>query len=562
MRERVIVTMVIGEKYKALWEVVRPSFEQYADRISADLMVIESNPHPGLPPHFAKLALHGLLHKKYKRALWLDGDIIIRDDCPDLFEEVPVDKLGVFNEGRVVSRSMALYEAIQVYRTPLPKWDRRSYYNTGVMVVGSAHRHLFANPEFIANQVYNFGEQTYLNLQIFKKEIPVHELSHRFNRMSVMDSITGTSRLSCFIVHYAGNGYSPGGGLETLIKDDLRRWDEDRPSYTYRPTLFLHVGGGLGDQVCAEPVLRYIHDVLYTDADLYVTTAYPELFTHLERLKVSKVPWTGVMVDAVHRMELHPSQNTGHGKYTLNILSHPVDYISMEALERTLPASAKQIHLPNSHTGINEGVTMNNLVLVHPGAGWPSKTFPKAWWQSVIDNLAGSGHRVGIIGRDLQITDNRGISHGYVPIEVPPGGVDFRDQLSTEDLMGLIKISPVLISNDSAPIHIAGAYDNWIILIPTCKHPEHLLPYRHGSQWYKAAALYRSLACEEYGFRPTDMEARSVSHTINPIETYLPDPSEVVAKVNEIMNRSVGNYHPLPTISEGVSHEYHAVQPN
>jgi hypothetical protein len=315
--------------------------------------------------------------------------------------------------------------------------------------------------------------------------------------------------------------------------------------------------------------LRYIHDVLYPDADLYVTTTYPELFTHLGIEHISKVPWTGVMVDAVHRMELHPSKETGHGKYTVNILSHPVDYIAMEALERTLPAKAKQITLPDpdkveipweEYIDPTTWPGASNLILVHPGTGWPSKTFPTEWWQEVIDGLTVEGYRVGIIGRDLQIKDSSGISHAYQPVRCPFNGVDLRDKLPIMGLAKIIKHAPVLISNDSAPIHIAGAFDNWIILIPTCKHPEHLLPYRHGDQWYKAIALYERLACEEYRFRPTEIEVRSVAHTVNPIETYLPSPSEVVEQVNVIMGRSVGNPHPLPTTMKGDTHEYDAVQ--
>lgn len=386
-----------------------------------------------------------------------------------------------------------------------------------------------------------------------------------------MNSITGVSRLASYIVHYAGYGHvNPDGDLGALIRNDLQRWSNDRPAYDYPPALFIHVGGGLGDQVCAEPVLRYIREVLYQDAVIYVTTVYPELFTHIKGLNVDRVPWTDTKVDAVHRMELHPSKETGHGKYTLNILSHPVDYIAMEALERTLPSSAKQIHLEVTESGEEEckkvmddnadiwpGV--KNLVLIHPGVGWPSKTFPQSWWQAVVNGLALAGHRVGIIGRDLGIKD-RDITHGYLPITAPYGGVDFRDRLTTEGLIALLSKAPVLISNDSAPVHLAGAFDNWIVLIPTCKHPEHILPYRHGSQWYKAVALYRTLACEEYGFRPTEIEVRSVAHTVNPIETYLPSPTEVVEQVTAMMASSVGTHHPLPTMRKENCYEYNAVQ--
>jgi hypothetical protein len=313
-------------------------------------------------------------------------------------------------------------------------------------------------------------------------------------------------------------------------------------------------------------VVRYIREVLYPDADIYATSVYSELFSHIDGVCVNKVPSTH-KVDAVYRVEMHPSKETGHGKHTLNVLTHPVDYISMEALERVLPASAKQITLPPITWPMMREVLdidplPDDLILVHPGVGWPSKTFPIQWWQVVIDRLDTLGYRVGIIGRNL--FPDKDIRHTYHEVTVPPNGVDFRDRLTTEGLMALLSKAPVLISNDSAPIHMAGAYDNWIVLIPTCKHPEHLLPYRGGNQWHKAVALYRSLACEEYRFRPTEVETRSVVHTVRPIEEYLPTPDEVVATVNNITWSIRGQGPTLPLLSpmKGVHHEYDAVQSN
>lgn len=563
MSKRVIVTSAIGPKYEALWQVTGPTVEQYADRIGADLMVIKENPHAATA-HWVKFVLYELLHKRYKRAAWIDADVIIRPDTPDLFEEVPEDKLGMFNEGRFTPRSIALYEAMSAYKVRLPHWDRKSYYNSGVMVVSRDQRHLFGPPE-IRSQKYSFGEQTYLNLRLFERQVPVHELDHRFNYLSCLNAITGTSRLSAFIVHYAGYEIlNPGLDLKALIQEDLRRWEKDTPFYLYQPTLYIHIGGGLGDQVCAEPVLRFIRETLYPEADIYAQSAYPELFQHIQGLKVSKVP-IEIQVDAVRKMSLHPDQDTGHGKYTLNVLTHPVDYISMEALERTLPASQKRIRLQVDQEGLEEVWAVDpdptDLILVHPGVGWPSKTFPTAWWQAVADGLTEAGFRVGVIGRDLGIKDDRGMTHAYQPMTVPPNGVDFRDRLSTKGLIALLSMADLLISNDSGPIHIAGAFENHIILIPTCKHPEHLLPYRHGSQWYKAAALYKALACEEYNFRPTEVLAMSISQVKRPILDYLPDPETVIKQTKEMMARAKAELLPVHPSKGEKSNEYHYLQP-
>ena len=533
MTKLAIVTCVIGEAFKKIWAVTRPTFEAYADRIGADLVVIENNPH-NATAHWAKFAIYELLHKTYRRALFLDADMIIRDDCPDLFALVPEKLFAAFNEGLYTPRAMAIYEAMSAYKMPLPAWDRRSYYNTGVMVVSQDQRHLFSPPTDLKSTKYSFGEQTYLNLRIFDRDVPRMDLGHKFNRMSIMDTITGVSRLDSYIVHYAGAKIiEPGLDLPALIRSDLERWKGPR---RYQPTLFLNVGGGLGDQVCAEPVLRYIRDDLYREADIYMITAFPELFTHLaDRISISVKP-PEKKFDAVFSMTFHPDKETPHPQTALNTVSHPIDYISMAALKRILPDDDKTIFLPVTQRGKDEVARLSNghedeFILVHPGAGWPSKTFPVEWWQAVLDGLMMAGKAAGIIGKQI------GAGHGYV--EVNGGGhFDFRDRLSIEGLIVLISKAPVLITNDSAPLHIAGAFDNEIILVPTCKHPDHLMPYRQGRKDYKAQVLYKELACNGYYFRPSETNAPSLTTLPGPMERYLPDPELVVTKALEALGNN------------------------
>lgn len=570
MKDRVIVTSVIGEKYEAIWKLTGPTVEAYADRIDADTLVIHENPHP-TTPHWVKFALYEILHKRYKRAAWLDADIIIRGDAPDIFEAVPEDKLGIFNEGRFAYRAVVIYEAMQKYKVELPDWDRISYFNTGVMVVSRDQRHLFNQPEGIVKQKYSYGEQTYLNLRIFQRKIEIKELSHHFNRMSLVDSITGISRLASWFVHYAG--YRSEDLLE-IIKDDLERWELKKENFE-TPVLFLNISGGLGDQVCAEPVVRYIREKVYPDARIYAISTYPELFSHIRGITVSDKP-PDIKVDAVYRMDFHPDRTKSHHQNMIYNLAHPVDYISLQTLKRILPVKDKQIRLPINPLSdprvtaaevkifkIWPNFGSQKMVLVHPGTGWESKTFPTSWWQAVIDGLSAMGLEVGIIGRNLQkagITPE--VEHSFLPVQIPENGIDFRDKLSTLELAVLIKYAPALISNESAPIHIAGAFNNNIILIPTNKHPEHVLPYRHGSVWYKAAALYKNAAFEDYQFRPSNAEAESIARLKKPIEYYLPDPQEVIETTYNMIARESIYHDPLSVKRKETENEYRTLQPD
>jgi len=208
----------------------------------------------------------------------------------------------------------------------------------------------------------------------------------------------------------------------------------------------------------------------------------------------------------------------------------------MALLKRILPNKDKQIKLPPVKKSEIQGlqkkldVDLKELVLVHAGRHWPSKTFPVEWWQSVIDTLSADKKQVCLIGKE---DDTR----GTVDVSINSSMIDTRDGLTLRELIILTSQAKVLISNDSAPIHIAGAFNNHIILIPTCKHPDHLLPYRKGSQSYRSAALYKKLMCYEYDSAPTHVGGSSADYVTGEWNDYLPEPEEIVDYVKKIFRR-------------------------
>lgn len=542
-----LVTVVAGEKFERLWTKTRPTFEAYAERIGAELVVIGAQPE--IPSqHWAKLGIYELLRKRFERLIFIDADAIIRDDCPSLFEMVPEDSLGIFNEGKYTPRAVCIYEIMNAYRISLPRWNRIDYYNTGVMVVSRGQRFIFKPPEEVKRIRNSYGEQTWLNLQILQNGIKVHELSHHFNHMSMMDRLTGVSRKGSQVIHYAGPPSEE--ALYAALSADLAAWSSKE--YVHNPHIYINIGGGLGDQVCAEPLLRYIRNVLYPDAWIYATTAYPRLFQHLEPgITVSDKP-PDEKFDAIHTLDTHPDHRTGHGQYIVYSHSHQVDYISLMTIKRTLPVEDKQIVLTCNVADAEEVEAIcpepRCLVLVHAGKGWPSKTFPVVWWQAIVSRLHLEGYRIGLIGGTVNE------EHAYQPVELPNGeGYDFRDKLSLGGLIYLLSRSPVLVTNDSGPLHLAGAFKNQIILIPSCKHPDYILPIRNGSTQYRTTVLYRKLVCEARPYRPTDTEAWNPKDLEGDILDYLPDPLDVVEAVkhNQMVNMLIGINPDQPITAKG-----------
>jgi lipopolysaccharide biosynthesis glycosyltransferase len=383
--KKAVVTICIGDEFKSLSELTHPTIRKYAERVGAEFIVIDTCK---TTPHWEKFYMYDLLNT-YDRIIYLDTDLIVRDDCPDLFEVVPYNQIGAFNEAKFVSREYSLIETAKAYNIDASKinWNGK-YYNTGVMVLSKCHKKFFKKPE-IENS--NFYEQGYLNLKISveeshrtKEDMPLmFDLSYQFNRMTCLD-FCGEVRHASYIIHYAGYHYftSPGEILG-IIQTDLKEWEETGPEYTYRRKIVVIVSGGMGDQVDAEPTLRYLHKIYGDTSDIIITTHWPRLFEHLDYFEVVN---HNIFKPAAHRpfyeMKTFPDPTTLTYSVISNLLCHTVDYCSIASLQRVLPLEDKIVRLGVSEEDDKEldrvlnGFDLKKAVVIHPGRHWESKHQP------------------------------------------------------------------------------------------------------------------------------------------------------------------------------------------
>lgn len=540
MKKYLVLTIALGNAYKTLGELTHPSIKAYAEKIGADFMAVTERKISQTTAHWEKFQIHDLLND-YERILYIDTDIIIREDCPNLFDLVPNNQLGMFNEGKFTDRSKELMiDICRQYGVTLPNWDGE-YYNTGVIVISRCHKSLFKKP---SKEIFSFYEQSYLNMRIAEdkihKELKMYGLSHYYNRMTCMDRFTGEDRFASYIIHYAG--YPNIAHAINLVPLDLARWEEDKKTgYKYKTHVMVSVNGGLGDQVDAEPVIRYMRKNIYPDADVIVVTHWPELFKHLDLpvyqhgkffesdLYKRDVPY--------YVMTSLPGPETVTWAVVSNLLCNSVDYVSIAMLKRTLPLEDKTIKLTYSESDLKEvqdmlkGVDLKELTLVHAGRHWESKTLPKDWWQKLVDELAADGHKLCMIGKNEE-------TRGVWDLVLPEGTKTTVDLLSLNNLIALISQAKLLVSNDSAPVHLAGAFDNYIAVIPTCKHPDHIVPWRKRSLDYKTIRLYKRLTIDDIKAPPTQVYEVSGAEISADWSEYLLPPEEAVKRIKDGISNS------------------------
>ncbi len=520
-----IVTINIGKYHSAISNITHPLMRAYAKKINADFIVIDSPSISATKPELEIFQIFGLLNK-YKRIIYFHTDVLVRDDCPDLFNIVPENKLGAFNEGLFVDRLDDMRLIVKQLNVDVDKWDRQ-FYNTGVLVISRKHKFLFEYPN---SEIHAFSTAAFLNLRIISAKTDIFDLDYNYHRLPFIDQLTGEHRLASYVLHYSGLNK---GIKENGIKLDLESWQSNAPNYDYKQNILIKVHGGLGDEICAEPIVRYITEKAYPNSNIVVKTWFPRLFIHLPVTVVNiNEPLPSIGTDYYLMETLVPPEHPSW-KYMSANLMHATDFMSQICLRQILPDEDKQIRLAVTLEDTAEviGVTgicdLSEFVLVHPGRGWDSKSFPKSYWDAIISGLVKDGHKVAIIGK--HISDEQ----GTIDVEIPEGAVDFRNLLGLGGLIALISQAKLLISNDSAPVHIAGAFDNNIILIPTCKHPDHVLPVRNGNRMYKAKALYKKLICGPRESNPTLINGKTIDKVPGNIFDYLPDVADVIASAKD-----------------------------
>lgn len=182
-RPRVVATLAVGEVGRRMLQISGRSIRAYAERVGADYHVIDvgQSDYP-LGEKFRA----GTLLDSWERVLFLDADVIVSDNCPDLFSLVPEGSIGVHDDGPDVERLSGLdwlrhqYAAMALSQGwPIPS-RFASCLNTGVVLFDRAHRDLWTPPP-APYPGFHTGEQNAVNWNLARTGYPVCRLDSTLN---------------------------------------------------------------------------------------------------------------------------------------------------------------------------------------------------------------------------------------------------------------------------------------------------------------------------------------------------------------------------------------------
>ncbi len=294
--------------------------------------------------------------------------------------------------------------------------------------------------------------------------------------------------------------------------------------------LLLITWGGLGDQICSEPTLRYALKT-FKDCDISLASECPQLFTHLKFKRVFDLNSERPIIENYLPFEMIRNTDSLTWEFMSHMLINCVDYPALCAFRCQLPVADREITLvPSdddkaavSHALIDYSyLDTKKIVVIHPGRHWQSKTFPKHWWDGVIKALWDDGIKPIIIGANMD--DNR----GTVDVDTT-FAYDLRNKLTIMQTVALLQKSAVLLTNDSAPLHMAASGNAWIGFFATCKHPDMISHWRQGKWSHKMENLSVGGIWDLLHYCPNKPEKVEAENVGDNLEKWLPEPASVAS---------------------------------
>ncbi len=200
--------------------------ERYAERIGCDVVNLREERlaltvlrwrRRWRNLHLEKFQIYDLF-EDYDRILYVDADVLIHPEAPNVFDIVPEKAFGAVNEYLGVEAPKREQEWLWMQRRlgALEKTPMR-YFNAGVMVASRQHRDLFAyrNRRFAAGR---WPDQNTLNYYAYRERVPMCWLDEKWNCMPVFSDRfhDAEQRRASWMVHYAGEGAK--GALEADLK--------------------------------------------------------------------------------------------------------------------------------------------------------------------------------------------------------------------------------------------------------------------------------------------------------------------------------------------------------
>ena len=121
--KQAIVTLVLGQQFQEMFNKwIRPGWEQYCSRYDLDLIVIDrplddSSRAQARSPAWQKCIIHRFpAVARYQQVAWVDADIRINPNSPNIFANVPAEFVGAVDAYAIPTREDYIMLLKRIYK--------------------------------------------------------------------------------------------------------------------------------------------------------------------------------------------------------------------------------------------------------------------------------------------------------------------------------------------------------------------------------------------------------------------------------------------------------------
>lgn len=182
-----IYTIAVNSEKIPYFRIGVESIRKYAEKIGVDFLIKYHQEDDFIL--FDKFNIKYLL-EVYDRVLWIDADIIIKDNAPDIFKEYPdCEKIYIHDEAEreKINYNSYIQNIVDRYNLiwPKNKYGKYKYLNCGVYLISNGNETAFSFDNGWAFDGYPYlKEQTTMNCNINYYNLQVENLDKKYNAMA------------------------------------------------------------------------------------------------------------------------------------------------------------------------------------------------------------------------------------------------------------------------------------------------------------------------------------------------------------------------------------------
>lgn len=241
-------------------------------------------------------------------------------------------------------------------------------------------------------------------------------------------------------------------------------------------------GMGLGDTLCATPVVRKISKSY--NKKVSVISHHSDLFKNLPYVENNYQYSPELLEEIKEKYEVLSTFDISYRPNGVCNKHNVMDIRQFHAINLGFMLSTDEMELDFIPDDVFLPELPEKYVLIHSVQNWESRTWSAKSWQMLTQLLNEKGIAVVSIGKNSSEFGSTMVDKPVFdfPINL---GLNLMNQTTLDQTWHLINNSSCFITMDSGLLHLAGTTDAEIIQLGSSINPEFRSPYRKGSREYK-----------------------------------------------------------------------------